>query len=198
MTMNAQHVTEEGAGPLPPPVATTTKVQEKVRWWVSDLAHQNEVWFTSKDFAFRESDLWFTSKAFAFCVRNHPDHPAFDSLENEGVTRDEIVQALKELSEGCRWDYDRGGYGLVVYVEEDEIYCFYDPVPLIIGTNRALLTYNKLAQRRIKKIAVKVLKEGRKHLINTRLMDMEALCRIQYQLWRCKKKINNIGSRKKR
>ena len=154
----------------------------------------------SKDFTFRENDLRFAIKAFAFCVRNHPDHPAFDSLESEGeggVTRDEIVQVLNELSQGCRWDYHRERYGLVVYVRDDDMDCFYDPVPIIIGNNRALITYNKSAQRRIKKIVVKVLKEGRKHLIDTRLMDMETLCRIGYQLQRCKTKLN-VFSRKKR
>jgi len=45
MTMNAQHVTKDSGMPSLPPVVAT-KVQEKVRWWVSDLAHQNEVWFT--------------------------------------------------------------------------------------------------------------------------------------------------------
>jgi len=180
MTTNVQHVTR---GEDPGLSVVATKVQEKIRWWLMGRVHPN--------------DFWFASKAFAFCVRNHPDHPAFDSLESEGVTRDEIVQGLNELSEGCRWDYHRGGYGLVVYVRDDDMDCFYDPLSLIIGNNRVLLTYNKLARHRIKKIVVKVLKEGRKHLINTRLMDMEALCRIWYQLQRCKKKINNIGRKKR-
>jgi len=187
MTTNVQHVTGEDPG-LP---VVATKVQEKIRWWLMGRVHPN--------------DFWFASKAFAFCVRNHPDHPAFDSLESEKgegggggerVTRDEIVQVLKELSKGCRWDYHRGGYGLVVYVRDGDMDCFYDPVPLIIGNNRALITYNKLARHHIKKIAVKVLKEGRKHLINTRLMDMEALCRIEHQLQRCKKKIDNISRKR--
>lgn len=171
MMMNEEYVpTKDLSLPI------VVKVRQKVRRWLNNYTELG---------GFRSA-----IKGFAFCVRNYPDHPAFDLLEREGgnITHDEISKVLSELSKDCRWDFYRKGCGLVVYVKGMKS-IIYDPIRLVVGKKSKLNTaFSKLTRHRIKEIGVKVLEEGKKHLIDTRLMDMEDMCKLEYQVQHYKNK----------
>ena len=146
------------------------KVDECARWWLSDCT--------------RLGEIELASKAFAFCVRNHPYHPAFDRLEREGVKREELSQALHELSRGCRWDFDRK-FGTVV-VAPGRIGYRYDPVHLVTAGEDVVIAFSGSWQYRIEKIIVEVLEETRQHFLSTGLLDSQSMHKLEHRLrvWR--------------
>ena len=146
------------------------KVDECSRWWLADCT--------------RLVEIELASKAFAFAVRNHPYYPAFDRLEREGVGRGEIVQALEELSKGCKWDFDRK-YGAVV-VAPGWIGYRYDPVHLITAGEDVVIAFSGSSQYRVEKIIVEVLEEAKQHFISTGLLDSQSMYKLEHRLrvWR--------------
>ena len=142
------------------------KVDECARWWLSDCT--------------RLGEIELASKAFAFCVRNHPYHPAFDRLEREGVKREELSQALHELSRGCRWDFDRN-YGAVV-VAPGWISYRYDPVHLITAGEDVVVAFSGSSQYRVEKIIVEVLEEAKQHFISKGLLDSQSMYKLEHKM----------------
>ena len=121
---------------------------------------------------------------FCYLVRNYPEHPAFDRLEREGVGRGEIMQALEELSKGCKWDFDRK-YGAVV-VAPGWIGYRYDPVHLITAGEDVVVSFSGSSQYRVEKIIVEVLEEAKQHFLSTGLLDSQSMYKLEHRLrvWR--------------
>jgi hypothetical protein len=110
-------------------------------------------------------------------------------LEREGVTREEIAQALSELSSGCYWDFDRK-YGVVVCVSKLQWYR-YDPVRLITADEDIVTAFSGSSQYRVEKIIVEVLNEAKYYFLNTGLVDSESMYKLERRLQVYKTRFNH-------